>query len=487
MLMSKKSRKTLKLRSLKYESLINENEKILLPDYKPRNIKLRKGEKLKNFQKIAVELFWRMGRFLDADVVGLGKTPTAIGCLTNKKYLPALVVVQSHLPEQWEEQFKKFINLKIHYIKTGKQYSLPLADVYIIKYTTVSKWLDILLIMNFKTLILDEVQEVRRVESMKHESCYTLSQNIPYLMALSGSPIYNYGIETWNIYKIIKPELFPDVETFKREWCSHKGRVIDPKALGTYLQESYSFIRRTKEDVKSEIPPLNTIVHTVGFDKKALDKMEKEAEILAIQILQGKFIERGQAARKLSIMIRKATGISKAASVADYVKILLENDEPVLLAGWHREVYRIWNEKLKDYNPVMYTGSESPKKKREAKNKFINGETNLMMISLGSCAGLDGLQGRCAYVVAGELAWSGAVHDQLFGRAYRMGQKRQVTGIYCVSNSGSDPLIIDILGIKRSQSEGIFNPTCSGKQLKISDDSTIKIFAKRFLEARKIK
>ena len=104
-----------------------------------------------------------------------------------------------------------------------------------------------------------------------------------------------------------------------------------------------------------------------------------------------------------------------------------------------------------------------------------------MIISLRSGIGLDGLQGVCSYVVLGELDWSEAVHEQVIGRLYRSCQQRQVTAVYLVSDSGSDPIVVDILGLKKSQFQGIFNPTGSEENTEY-DDSIIKEFAKRYLE-----
>jgi CO dehydrogenase/acetyl-CoA synthase gamma subunit (corrinoid Fe-S protein) len=125
------------------------------------------------------------------------------------------------------------------------------------------------------------------------------------------------------------------------------------------------------------------------------------------------------ASRDLDMLVRKATGVSKARGVAAYVKILLENNIPVILAGWHRDVYDIWLNELAEYKPVMYTGTESPAEKEKSKMAFVNGETNLFIISLRSGIGLDGLQQRCSTVVIGELDHSPKVHDQLIGRADR--------------------------------------------------------------------
>ncbi len=100
--------------------------------------------------------------------------------------------------------------------------------------------------------------------------------------------------------------------------------------------------------------------------------------------------------------------------------------------------------------------------------------------------GLDGLQNRSNIVVIGELDWSPMVHNQLIGRLDRDGQQEQVTAIYLVSDFGSDPLIIDMLGIKSSQSHNIINPLTSVAE-QYSDDSRLKLLAESFLNNKKDK
>ena len=485
MAISKDDKARLTAKNEEYREFLAEMDRIFTPDYTPHDVKFNDGLAPYKYQQKAIDLFWKTKRLLVGDEVGLGKTITAIGALTKIECLPALVVVQPHLTRQWAKQFEKFTNLRVHVIETGKPYSLPEADVYICKYTNIYKWSDVFEEMTFKALILDEVQEVRRQESRKHEGCKMVADRCEYVMGLSGTPIFNYGFEVWTLYNVIRPGLLDDETSFRREWCGYMDRVADPVALGSFLRDAYAYIRRTNadEEVQSELPPVNKIVHTVGFDQKAIDAMEDEAKMLAIQVLQGEFVERGQAARELSILIRKKTGVSKARDVANYVKMILENGEKVLLAGWHRDVYDIWLEELKQYNPVMYTGSESAVQKDKNKEAFINGESQVMIISLRSGVGLDGLQGSCKYAVLGELDWTNAVHEQVIGRLYREGQPHQVNAIFLVSDSGSDPVVMDILALKKSQQDGINDPNSLGTKQE-SDDSIIKEFAKRYLETK---
>jgi len=243
--------------------------------------------------------------------------------------------------------------------------------------------------------------------------------------------------------------------------------------------------RRTRAEVGMELPPINKIVHTVGYDEGEVIKADQIARQLAIRATSGSFVERGQASRELDILVRQATGVSKARHVAEYVKILLDNNEPIMLAAWHRDVYSVLLEELKDYNPVMFTGSESPAQKEEAKRKFVDGETNLFIISLRSGIGLDGLQGRCNIVVIAELDWSPKIMDQLIGRIDRFGQKEQVTAIYLVSDYGSDPLIIDMLAVKSSQSHNIINPLTAVAE-QYTDESRLKLLAEKFLSKKAV-
>lgn len=287
----------------------------------------------------------------------------------------------------------------------------------------------------------------------------------------------------------IKPFALGNKDDFLREWCSGWGRrvrVVDPQALGTYLRESFLMLRRTRKEVGRELPPINTIVHTVEYDEAEVQKAENIARQLAIRATTGSFMERGVAARDLDIFVRHSTGVAKAKGVAEYVKILLDNNEPIILVGWHRDCYDIWLKELADYNPVMYTGSETPAQKEKSKEAFIKGETNLFIISLRSGVGLDGLQEVCTTVVFGELDWSPKIHDQVTGRTNRdrKDEQKQVTAIYLVSDCGSDPLIIDLLGLKASQSHGIMNPLDTGIQEQYSDESRIQLLAKRYLEKK---
>jgi len=468
-----------------YDEVRDEVERLLLPDHIPVPHQFKMGYAERNYQARAREMFLKVNRMICGDDLGLGKTTVALGAFMDPKTLPALVVVQTHLPKQWEDRILEFTELKVHRIEGTKPYNLPPADVYIMKYSCLSGWVDLLRKGFFKSVTFDECQELRKEGSNKYNAAKIIAGSAQYVLGLTATLIYNYGDEVFNIFDIIKPGCLGLENEFKREWTTN-GRVIaDPAALGSYLRSQHLFLRRTRHDVQMEMPAVNRVIHEVEANYDEIKKVEDLVVQLSMKVLSGTFFERGEAARSLDLMLRMQTGIAKAGDVAAYVRLLLENRIPVILVGWHRAVYDMWLEELAAFKPVMYTGSETGTQKENSKNKFLSGETDLMIMSLRSGAGIDGLQSRCCTMIFGELDWSPKVHDQLIGRIDRPGQKEMVMAAFIVCNHGSDPPMIDVLGLKSSQSTLIIDPTFEVTE-HYSDDSRIKQMAMSFLKKKGI-
>jgi SNF2 family DNA or RNA helicase len=273
-------------------------------------------------------------------------------------------------------------------------------------------------------------------------------------LMLTGSPIFNYGDEIWHLMRYIRPEVLGDEDDFRREWCY--GRVVrNPDALRTYLVEQHAMTRKTGQG-----PKPNVIVQDVDFDAGRLASVEDLARDLAVRATTGSFEQRGMAVRELDMRLRQETGIAKAPYVAKFVRMVVEAGEKVLLFGWHRDVYDIWLDELSDLGCVMYTGTESPAQKNQAKAKFLAGEASVFIMSLRSGEGVDDLQRAASVAVIGELDWSPKVHDQCIGRLNREGQPRwaegrRVDAIYLVAADGADPPMMETLGLKASQAHHI--------------------------------
>lgn len=424
---------------------------------------------LRPYQAIGVELWKRGGRLLCGDSLGLGKTCVGIGGWASGLG-PMIVVCQNHLTYQWRDQFHKFVGdrARIHIQAKGSGELKP-HDVLVLPYTMLAKWADRL--EGYTALVFDEVQELRRDGTEKYKAAKGLAGRTEHVLGLSATPVINYGDEIYNVLDLINPDCLGPRSEFLSEWCSYRGNhfmVSDPVALGTFIAENHLFLRRTRHDVGKQMPPVNRVVIDVPFDAERLSRLNAQSLQLAQAILaaDSSFHEKGLAARQLDLVLRQQTGIMKAPAAADAVVDLVRSGERVLVTAWHREVYSILTQAFTqaEIPHWKYTGTETPQQKDAAAKAFLASKIpGVLMMSIGSGAGLDGLQEKCSTIVHVELPWSRKISDQATGRLARDGQDSEVTEVFMVASGGSDPIISAILGLKEEQANGIVDPLATAE------------------------
>jgi hypothetical protein len=458
---------------------------ILSPDWKPDATKgIREGEAPYIYQSQAATIAVGQGGLLLADDVGLGKTEGALTALATGAPMPAGVVVQAHLAYQWQQRIEKFTTFTAHVINGTTPYSLPPADVYIFRYTNIGGWIDFLKNGLLKSVIYDEIQELRTgTETAKGRCCSIVSAQSKFKMGLTATATYNYGDEIHTVMEFLNPDLLGEREEFLREWCS-AGRIVkQPDALGEFLKETGWMLRRDENDpnVQQSMPKPNIIPIEVDWNDNDVEDESELIRKLAMRVMGGSFHGSGSASRELDIRMRQMTGVAKARSVAAYVKMLLQDNERVILTGWHREVYAIWYKALAPYRPVFYTGTEDGGRKQISINNFTVGRSRVFILSNRSGAGIDGLQHYCWETVVGELDWSPQIHKQIIGRTRRPGQKHQVNAHFPYVTQGSDPVLMEINAIKSDQARGIHDPGIV-QEARLTETSRVKRLAQYVLD-----
>lgn len=429
-----------------------------------------KGE-LREFQKEGLAFLCNNERTLLADEMGLGKTIQALAYLSKKKHYPAVIVAPPHLIRNWEKEINKFVSLppgkgqqfldgtsasSVHVIKGLKPYDLPDASIYLIHYLLLRGWKRELPQIKPKAVIFDEIQELRHGQTEKYSAASLLSQSAQSVIGLSGTPIYNRGGEMWYISNILEYNCLGDWDSFTREWCYGYGSDIvrEPEVLGDYLRREGLMLRRKKSEVLKELPPKNRVLTTVEYDEHVYLSGIRMAVEVAKKIDQTvNPFERGRMIRDAVNDTRQAVGLAKAQYVANFVKMLLDAGEKVLLFAHHHAVFDEYLQHLEKFDPVEITGRENLKQKEESVTKFMNGDTNICIISLRAAAGLNLQRATC--VCFGELDWSPAVHSQAEDRAHRMGQEDSILCYYLVAEEGTDEAIQEFLGLKIEQFNGI--------------------------------
>ena len=409
------------------------------------------------------------GLYLTDDFVVTHNTESALLALSDPANRPMLAVtLAGGMPRQWVRELGAiFPDLKGVEVAKAKPYDLRdkdgnEPDLIVMNYAKLAGWSHHLM-GKVNSVVFDEVQELRREGTQKHTAAQMVAGPARIKIGASATPVYNYGGEMYSILNVLAPDVVGNKAEFGREWCQSvygldpKTRIVDPAGFRHWMTDQGVFLRRTREEVGISMPPLNAQEYSIDVDSRDWKELIASSDVAQVASLilsdNAPHRDRWRASGDLDYKMRHATGVAKAPYVAEVAKLLLESEEKIVLAGWHRDCWNIWQEALADYNPVLYTGSETSAGKARAFDAFASGDSRILMLSLRSGAGLDGLQASCNVVLFGELDWSPGVHKQVLGRLHRPGQDTPVTGYFCVCDYGADPAMLDTLDLKEIEAD----------------------------------
>ena len=465
------------------KSTISKHPKIILPKTEKLE-RVNPGEqfrgKLLNFQKEGLDFLLKSsGNALLADEMGLGKTVQTLAYLASEKQaFPALVVAPLVTLNNWQREIEKFMKRKSRngrlvenevptstIIRRGKTEELGKFDFYIINYDLLFKRLNDLSQLDIRTIVCDEVQNLRSKTTKKYNAVKKLTAlpSIKYRIGLSGTPIYNRGSEIWPIVDILRPGLLGNFNEFCEYFCyvNEKGKAIVLKSKRESLRnqlQKHVMLRRRKTDVLKELKDKVRYKEVIDADTnyyfneldriwKKLEEEQKDAESA---------FDKSSSYQRAIQSERQAAGIAKLPHVINFVTNIMEIEESVVVFCHHRSIHNLLHQNLSDFSPVSIIGGQSDKVRQEQIDKFQNGESKLMIAGLR--AGNVGINlHRARYVIFAELDWSPAIHRQAEDRLHRIGQKNTVFAYYLIGNGTLDNHVANVLVDKSYEIDSIMD------------------------------
>ncbi len=438
------------------------------------------------FQKYGLDFLLKTdGNALVADEMGLGKTVQTLAFMAQRPdSIPAVIVAPIVTLENWRREITRFLKLTdttgrrvdthVNVIRSGKAAALAPADFYLINYELIHKRLGDILATDPRTVVFDEIQNIRRTNTYKIHASTDLvhHKSIVYRIGLSGTPIYNNGMEMYEIAEVLRPGIFGTKEQFKEKFYDFDDMysTVDLKQdeLSEFLQKNL-MIRRRKKDVLDDLPEKTRIQQTIPIDR---DMYEEKIKKMYLKIdrakkrldeAQGdtdkkhKLAEFNSLLLELRIEERQLAGLAKATHVVDYLNELLEdyNNEKFVVFCHHRRVHKIIADGLWKYRPLQIIGGQLDATRQQAIDLFQT-DPNHRVIICGLRAGNVGINlTEAAYVIFAELDWSPAVHAQAEDRLHRIGQKNRVFSHYVIGEDTFDEYIADVLTAKGAAIRGV--------------------------------
>lgn len=388
-----------------------------------------------------------------ADDMGLGKTVQTLAHLAaereKKPGLPSLVIAPTSVVPNWAAEAEKFTpHLKIVTLQ-GKDRSADFrrvakADVVLTSYPLLTRDFDELFKQQWHIVILDEAQYIKNPKSISAQNACRLKS--AHRICLSGTPMENHLGELWSLMRFLMPGFLSDEKTFN----IHLRRPIERERsadaqLALNRRVAPLILRRTKDQVATELPEKTEIVHGIELTKKqtdlyesvraAMDKRVRDA--IAAKGLAKSHIIVLDALLKLRqicchpqlLKTPAAANVTESAKLeyltTELLPTLLEEGRRILLFSTFTSMLALIEKHLvAEKIPYLILTGKTQDRASLVK-KFQTGEVPIFLISLK--AGGTGLNLTAAdTIIHYDPWWNPAAENQATDRAHRIGQTKPV-------------------------------------------------------------
>jgi superfamily II DNA or RNA helicase len=418
-----------------------------------------------------------------ADDMGLGKTVQMLAHIATEKAAkrlnqPVLVIANTSLMVNWKMEAAKFTpNLKVlvlHGVKRKEHFhEIPESDLVLTTYPLLLRDKDELLTTEYNTIILDEAQNIKNSNAKITQIANQLKAK--HRICMTGTPLENHLGELWSLFNFILPGYLGNKKQFGNLFRIPIEKNADKNRSDILMKRIKPFIlRRTKQEVVTELPSKTEIIRTVELEGKQRDlyetirisMYEKVREVIAEKGMAKSHIIVLDALLKLrqvccdpQLLKMDMTKIESAKrnELMTMLPEMLEEGRRILLFSQFTSMLQLIEQELLKLK-IPYVKLTGKTIDRETViNSFQKGEVALFLISLK--AGGTGLNLTSAdTVIHYDPWWNPAVENQATDRAYRIGQDKPVFVYKMITSGTVEEKIIEMQGKKRQLMDSLFDP-----------------------------
>ncbi len=357
-------------------------------------------------------------------------------------------------------------------------------------YPTLRNYQSVFAAIRFSCVVFDEIQTVKNPRSLNCHATKTL--NSEFRLGLSGTPIENSLCDLWTIMDIVAPGFLKDLRSFMRAYppkdlagLEKLTRILTkPQKINTDVQIPPFVLRRLKKDVlnpqvipRKTICPINETTEVMpAVQAQEFTNAFERYRTKEINMLQALWAFKNISLHPTSVTreeitnhkkyIAQSARLKKMISILDRIK---EQNEKALIFLQSREMQPILAAIIKtryemQREPLIINGSVSGDRRMEMVHRFQS-ENGFNVLIISTRAGGVGINLTAAnHVLHLERWWNPAVEDQCTGRAYRLGQTREVFVYLLLAQHAKygprsfDFILDDLFRRKRELAESVFVP-----------------------------
>ena len=403
-----------------------------------------------------------------ADDMGLGKTLETLALVAHARAHgagPFLVVAPTSVVPAWAGEAAAFTpGLDVRVVtesQARRGQSLASlcegADVVVTSYTLFRLEQADYVTRTWGGLVLDEAQTVKNHQGKTHQAVRRL--DVPFRLALSGTPMENRLMELWSLLSIVAPGLYPWPQRFLETVANPVERLGDREVLDRFRRRIRPFLlRRTKEHVARDLPAKQEQVLEVMLTPRhrAIYETHLQRERQTVLGLLDDFDQQRLAIFRSLTRLRQLSldaalvdeeydgvGSAKVDVLVDHLLELAAEGHRALVFSQFTSFLRRVRDRL-DREGIGSSYLDGRTRRRgEVVEAFRSGDDPVFLISL-KAGGVGLTLTEADYVFVLDPWWNPAVEAQAVDRTHRIGQQRPVNVYRLVATDTIEQKVMEL-------------------------------------------
>jgi len=407
----------------------------------------------------AIESLLKNDMYILADDMGLGKTTSAVLASIIENNKRTLIVCPASLKINWKREIENYTDEEVVIVegKKWKEGKFIIVNYDILKnfHSLKNDSIRTLLDSGIERIIIDEAHYISNPKAQRTKIINEIVNKLGKVWLLTGTPMTSRPINYYNLLKLVKSRVANNWITYVSRYCEGRqfrgpnGRKIWNVSGASNLEElrdrtQDKITRRLKEDVldlpDKIITPVYLELSSSEYEKEMGEYLswsdENQNESITIHLA------------KLT-KVRQIIASSKIVHTRQIINDILEQDKKVI-------VFTNFTSPLMELhshypnNSVILNGQMSKEDRQKSVDEFQNNPDVKIFISNLKAGGVGITLTSAEAVIMNDLSFVPSDHSQAEDRAFRIGQKKNVSCFYPTFDNTIERIIYNILQKKKN-------------------------------------
>ena len=409
-------------------------------------------------QKTAIEKLLGNDKFILADDMGVGKTTSGTIAALESGAKKILIICPATLKFNWKREIENYTKEEVGIVE-GKKWQN--GKFVIINYDILKNFhslknddeINKIMDYGFELVIIDEAHYISNSKAQRTKLVNDIVKKVGKVWLLTGTPMTSRPMNYYNLLRIVESRVAKNWVGYVRRYCdgfqiNRGGRKIWLTNGASNLEElrertKQKVLRRLKEEIldlpDKIITPIFLELKSSEYEKEVGDYLdwasENQNQGLTIQL------------NKL-MKIRQLIANEKLKNTFELIDQCLEQDKKVIVfTNFTEPLMEIWSKYKKIAVPLY--GQMKKEQRQESVDRFQSDPKVKIFVSNIVAGGVGITLTEAEVVIFNDLSFVPAIMAQAEDRAFRIGQKKNVSCLYPIFDNTIERIIYNIVEKKK--------------------------------------